>query len=140
EVRDCCEGAKPTVGYTGRSPFRCGRNEIPRANGCARKKRRLRSRQEAHPRTAGRAGLHGELCLENLFEQIALVDTRRRADAQALPPLQQHHLIGVFPGEVEFVRDNYDGVAIFRSEAAERLQEIDLRADVEMQCGFVEEK
>ena len=49
-------------------------------------------------------------------------------------------VIGVFPSQVEFVRDHHDGVAIFRSEAAQGLKEIDLRADVEMQGGFVEEK
>src|SRR6516165_5545081 len=40
---------------------------------------RLRSGQQVHAGATGRAGLHGELCLENLFEQIALIDVGGRA-------------------------------------------------------------
>ena len=84
--------------------------------------------------------LHGERCLENLFEQFALVDAGGRADAQALAFLQQHDLVGVLAGEIQLVGDDDDGVAILGGQAAQRLQQVDLRADVEMQRGFIEQQ
>jgi len=107
---------------------------------CARNDNLLRSRQKIHARAAGRAGLHGELCLENLFEQIALVDISRRANAQAFAALQQNDLVSVFASEIQFVGDDDDGVAIFRGEAAKSLEKVDLCADVEMQGGLVKKK
>ena len=98
------------------------------------------SRQDAHARAAGRARLHGKLCLENLFEQIALIYACRRTDPQALAFLQQDDLIRIFTGEVQFVRDDDDGVAIFCSEAAKRFEKVDLRADIQMQSRFVKQE
>ena len=96
--------------------------------------------QNVHARPAARTLLDGERGLKNLFEQIALKNAGRWADAQALAFLQQDDLVGIFAGEVEFVGDYDDGVAIFRGEAAEGDQQIDLRADIEMKGGLVEEQ
>jgi hypothetical protein len=80
------------------------------------------------------------LCLENLFEQITLIDAGWRTYAQGLALLQQHDLVGVFAGKVKFVRDHDYGVAIFGGEAAQCFEQIDLRADVEMERRLVEKE
>jgi hypothetical protein len=80
------------------------------------------------------------LCLENLFEQVALIDARGRAHPETFAFLQQDYLVGVFAGEVEFVRHDNDRVAIFRSQATKRFKQVDLRADVEMERRLVEKK
>ncbi len=61
-------------------------------------------------------------------------------DAQAFAFVQQHDLIGKFRGQAEFVRHDDDGVAILCGQAAELREELDLRADVQMQRGLVEQQ
>jgi hypothetical protein len=87
-----------------------------------------------------RAQLDGERSLKNLFEQIALVHGGRGADAEAFALVQQDNLAREFAGEVELVGDDDHGIAIFRGEAAESDEQVDLRADVQVESGLVEEK
>ena len=91
-------------------------------------------------RPAGRGHLHAQRRLKHVFEQIALKNGGGRSDAQTFSFLQQHHLIGVFSREIQFVRDHQNGVAIFRRQSAQRFQKIDLRADVEVKRGLVQQK
>ena len=91
-------------------------------------------------RPAGRGHLHGQRRLKNLFEQLALENASRRAHAKALAFLQQDDLIGVFPGKIQFVSDDHDGVAVFRSQAAEIVKQVHLGANVQMQCGLIQQK
>src|SRR5713226_9363208 len=74
----------------------------------------LGCRQNAHARPAVRAQLNCERSLKDL--------------------------VGVLAGEVELVRDDYNGVAVFRREAAKGGQQIDLRADVQVQRGLIEKQ
>ena len=101
---------------------------------------RPRSRQNAHVRPARRAQFHRELCLENLFEQIALVHARRRANAQAFAPLQEDNLVRVLADQIEFVRDDHYGVTIFNSKPPQRFKQIHLRPDIQMQCRLIQQK
>jgi len=109
EVRDDCEGPKPTVD-----------DDMPRfkyaAPGLTRK--HLRCRQQIHTRTAVRAFLDRERRLKNLFQQIALIHACRRTYPQALSLLQQHNLVRVFRGEIELVSDDNDSVAILHGQSA----------------------
>src|SRR5260370_9939752 len=86
----------------------------------------LGCRQNAHARPAVRAHLNCERSLKNLFEQITLVHGGWRTDAQALALLEQHDLVGVLAGEVELVRDDYHGVALFRRGAAKRSPQLSM--------------
>jgi len=69
-----------------------------------------------------RAQFDSERSLKNLLEQIALKNAGWRTDAQTLAFLQQDNLVSIFPGEVELVSDDDDGVTIFCCESAERDQ------------------
>src|SRR5579863_4917230 len=100
--------------------------------------KKLSCRQNVYARPATRTLLNGERGLENLFEQIALENAGWGSDAQALAFLQQDDLVGVFAGEVELVGDDDDGVAILGGKAAKGDEQIDLRADVQVQGGLVQ--
>ncbi len=102
--------------------------------------RQLRSRQDRDARPPVGTHFYAERRLENLFEQFALIDASRRTDAQAAAALHQNHLVRVFGGEIQLVSDDDDGVAVFRGEAAKSIEEADLRGNVEMQSGFIEEQ
>lgn len=75
-----------------------------------------------------------------MFEKFALENARRRADAEAFASLKQHDLVGILPGEVEFVCDDDDRVAVRVSELAKSRQEINLGADVEVKGRLIEEQ
>src|SRR5579859_6428317 len=102
--------------------------------------KKLSCRQNVYARPATRTLINGERGLENLFEQIALENAGWGSDAQALAFLQQDDLVGVFAGEVEFVGNDNDGIAILGGQTAKGDQQIDLRADVQVQRGFIEEE
>src|SRR5260370_5088527 len=84
------------------------------------------------------AELHRERRLENLFEQLALIDARGRTDTQAAAALHQDDLVGIFRGEVQFVRDDDDGVAIFSGEPPQRIKQTNLGGDIQVESGFIE--
>ncbi len=54
--------------------------------------------------------------------------------------MHQDDLIGIFAGEIQFVGDDNDGVTICGGEAAERIQQADLRGDIEMESGLIEQQ
>jgi len=91
-------------------------------------------------RPAGRSHLHGQRRLKNVLEQIALEDTSWRPYAKALPFLEKDDLIRIFSGEIQLVRDDNDGVAVFRGETTQGFEEIDLRADIQVKRRLVEKK
>ena len=97
-------------------------------------------RQNRHTRAAGRAELHGERGLENLFEQFALVDAGRGTDAQAAAALHQDNLIRVFRCEIQLVGYDDDGVAIFRCEPAQGMQKVHLRGDIKVKSRLIEQE
>src|ERR1700680_1010519 len=66
-----------------------------------------------YTRPARRSQLHAEWRLKNLLQQFPLVHNSRRPHTQTLASLNQHYLIGIFPGKLQFVRDHHNGVAIF---------------------------
>ena len=96
--------------------------------------------RHAHAGTAGRAELHGERRLKNLFEQFALEDRGGRSNAKTFAFLEKRDLIGVLAGEIQFVSDDNDSVAIGVGETAKRFEEVNLRADIEVEGGLVEEE
>jgi hypothetical protein len=75
-----------------------------------------------------------------LFEQFALEDARRRPNAKTLAFLKESNLVGVLASEIEFVGHDDNGVTIRRGKPPQRLQQINLRTNIEMQRGFIEEK
>jgi hypothetical protein len=93
-----------------------------------------------HTRTAGRAELHGERRLKNLFEQFALEDARGRSNAKTFALLKKCNLIGVLAGEIQFVGDDDDRVAVGSRKPPQRLEKIDLRADIEVQGGLIQKQ
>src|SRR5229473_5461016 len=102
--------------------------------------RSLRSRQNGDAWPPGGTEFHRERRLENLFEQLALINACRRADAQAAAALHQDDLIGILGGEVQFVGHDHDGVAILRCEAAESIEQADLRSDIQMESGLIKQQ
>ena len=87
---------------------------------------------QTHARPTGGSGFDVERRLKNLFEQLSLINRGRRPDAQALAAVKQDDLIGEFGGQSQFVSDDNYGVTIRLSEMAEALEQLDLRADIEM--------
>lgn len=92
------------------------------------------------PGTAVRIGLDLERNLENLLEQVALVDRRGRADAQAFAAMQQYDLIREFRSEIEIVSDFDDGITMLVSQMPKAAQQVDLRANIKMERGFIEQQ
>jgi len=86
------------------------------------------------------AHLHFQGHLENLFEQFALIDGGRGAHAQATAAVHQEDLVGIFGGEIQFMGYHDYGVPVVRTKAAKGVQEADLRGDVEVQRGLVEQQ
>ena len=84
--------------------------------------------------------LHGEWRLKNLFEQFALKDGCRRSNAKTFALLKESDLVGVLAGEIQFVGDDDNRVAVCASKPAQRFQQIDLRADIEMQRRLVQKE
>ena len=78
--------------------------------------------------------------MKDLFEQFALVNDRGRTNPKTLPFLQEHDLVGISTGKIQFVRDDDYRVAILGGESAQIHKEIDLRTNVEMQSGFIEQE
>ncbi len=78
--------------------------------------------------------------MKNLFENFALEHRCRRTNTKAFAAVHQHNLVGVFAREIQFMRDDDNGVAILRGQAAQGLEQIHLRADIEMQRRLVEKK
>src|SRR5206468_2611967 len=91
-------------------------------------------------RPAGGAKLHGKRCLENLFQQFALVNVYGRTDTQAASALHQDDLIGILGGEIQLVRHDDNGVTICRGEAAKSVEQTDLRGDIEMESGLIKQQ
>jgi hypothetical protein len=77
--------------------------------------------------------------LEDLLEQLLLVHLGRRPDPQTLAAVQQDDLVGEFRRQTQFVRHHDHGVAILFRQAPQPRHEIDLGADIEMQCGLIEQ-
>src|SRR6266478_6340644 len=100
----------------------------------------LCSRQNGDAWPPGGTKFHRERRLENLFEQFALINVRGRTDAQATAALHQDDLIGILRGEIQFVRHDHDGVAIFACEAAESVEQADLRSDIQVEGGLIEQE
>ena len=86
------------------------------------------------------AHLHFQGNLENLFEQFALIDGGRRANAQATAALHQEDLVGILGGEIQFMGYHNYGVAVVRRKATKSIEEANLRGDVEVQRGLVEQQ
>jgi hypothetical protein len=98
EVRGNCKGAKPTVGC-GEAADQVPEDKILKdaspflaAGFCPTYRSDPKHGvswfcQNAYPRTPGRAELHGKRRVKNLFEQFALVDRSRRADAKTFAAL-----------------------------------------------------
>src|ERR1700682_2919424 len=103
-------------------------------------KMQLRCRQNGNPWPPGRTEFDRERRLENLFEQFALVNACRGADAQTPAALHQDDLIGILRREVQFVRYDHDGVAILRREPPESIQQADLRGDIQVESGLIEQQ
>ncbi len=82
-------------------------------------------------------GFDFERDLEHLFEQFALIHGSRRAYPKAFAPVQQNDLIGEFRRQAQIVSDLNDGVTMLVGQVAETAKQVDLRPDVEMQCGFI---
>jgi hypothetical protein len=78
--------------------------------------------------------------LKNLFEQLSVIYGSGRADAQALAAVQEDDLVGEFGGQSQLMRNDDYGVTIGFGEMAEALEQLDLRADVEMQCRLIEQE
>ena len=62
--------------------------------------RRLATRQHGDARPPVGTHLYPERRLKNLFEQFALINRGRRANAEAAAVLHQNHLVRVFGGEI----------------------------------------
>src|SRR5580704_10311603 len=97
-------------------------------------------RRHVHTRSARRAELYGERRLKNLFEQFALEDARGRPNAKTFALLKKCDLIGVLAGEIQFVGDDDNRVAVGGREPPQRLKQIDLRADIEVQGGLIQQE
>ena len=93
-----------------------------------------------HTRTARRAELHGERRLKNLFEQFALEDARGRSNAKTFALLKKRNLIGILAGEIQFVGHDDNRVAVGSRKPPQRLEKIDLRADIEVQGRLIQKE
>jgi hypothetical protein len=92
-----------------------------------------------HARAARGTGFDLEWDLENLLEQFPLIDSGGRAHAQAFAPMQQDDLIGEFRRQTQIVGDLNHSVTMLISQAAQAAKEVDLRPDIQMQRGFVQQ-
>ena len=92
-----------------------------------------------HTRAARRTGFDLEWDLENLLEQLPLIDNGGRADPQAFAPVQQNNLIGEFRRQTQIVGDLNHSVTMLISQTAQAAKEVDLRPDIQMQRGFVQQ-
>ena len=97
-------------------------------------------RRHIHTRAARRAELHGEWRLKNLFEQFALKDSCGWPNAKTFALLKKSDLVGVLAGEIQFVRDDDNCIAICGCKAAQRFEQINLRADIEMQRRLIQKE
>ena len=100
----------------------------------------LGSGQNGDPWPPRGTEFHGERRLENLFEQFALINARGGTNAQTPAALHQDNLIGILRREVQFVRHHNDGIAVFRGEPPKSIQQADLRCDIEMESGLIEQQ
>src|ERR1700722_7971677 len=103
-------------------------------------KRYLLFGRHVHTRTAGRAELHGERRLKNLFEQFALEDGCRRSNAKTFALLKKSNLGGILAREIQLVRDDDDRIAVGRRQPPQSFEQIDLRANIKMQRRFIQEE
>jgi hypothetical protein len=92
-----------------------------------------------HTRAARGTGFDLEWDLKNLLEQFPLIDSGGRADAQAFAPVQQNNLIGEFRRQAQIVGDLNHRVTMLISQAAQAAKQVDLRPDIQMQRGFVQQ-
>jgi hypothetical protein len=67
-----------------------------------------------------------------LFEELPLINSGRRSDAQALAPVQQNNLIGKFRRQTQIVGDLNDGIAMLVRKTAKAAEQFDLGSDIEM--------
>ena len=98
-------------------------------------------RADDHARAARRAELDIERRLENLLEQFALIDTLpacQRADICRL--CRSTIWSAIFVARDQLVGHDHHRVAIRRGQPPQRYQKFDLRADIEMQRGFVKQQ
>src|SRR5271163_23678 len=93
-----------------------------------------------HTRTARRAEFHGECCLKNLFEQFALKNGCGWSNAKTFALLKKSDLVGVLAGEIQLVRDDDNRVPVGRRKPSQGFEQIDLRADIEMQRGLIQKE
>ena len=78
--------------------------------------------------------------MKNLFEQFALEDACGRSNAKTFALLKKRHLVGVLAREIQFVSDDDDRVAVGGRKPPQRLQKINLRADIEVQRGLIQKE
>jgi hypothetical protein len=65
---------------------------------------------------------------------------RGRSNAKTFALLQKRDLVGILAGEIQFVGDDDNRVAVGGREAAQSFEKIDLRADIEMESGLVKKE
>jgi hypothetical protein len=92
-----------------------------------------------HTRAARGTGFDLEWDLENLLEQSPLIDGGGRAHTQAFAPMQQDDLIGEFRRQTQIVGDLNHRVTMLICQTAQAAKEVDLRPDIQMQRGFVQQ-
>src|SRR5580704_3826200 len=97
-------------------------------------------RWHVHTWTARRAKLHGKRRLKNLFEQFALEDACGRSNAKTFALLKKCDLVGVLPGEIQLMGHDDNRIAVGGSQPAQRFEQIDLRTDIKMQRGLIQQE
>src|SRR5580698_11600743 len=102
--------------------------------------RELSGRQDRDPRPARRLHLDRQRRLKHLLEQLALINRRRRPDAQTLAFVQQHDLIRILRRQIQLVRHDHNRVAILVRQLPQRIEQSDLRSNVEMQRRLVQQQ
>src|SRR6202011_2454294 len=73
-------------------------------------------------RPARRSQLHAEWRLKDLLQQFPLVHNSRPPHTQTLASLNQHYLVGILSGKIQFVRHHHDGVSIFHGQVSQSVQ------------------
>ena len=81
-----------------------------------------------------------ERSFEDLLEEFALVDRRRRTNAKTFAAMQEHNLVGKFRRKPELMRHDDNGVTIIRCKAPQAGEKLNLRADIEVQRGLIEQQ
>src|ERR1700686_39063 len=94
--------------------------------------RYLFCRRHVHTGAARRAEFHGERRLKNLFEQLALEDACGRSNTKTFALLKKRDLVGVLAGEIQFVGDDDNRVAVGRGKPAQRFEQIHLGTYIKM--------